>query len=199
MTQIKVGVLVSGEGSLLQAILDEQDARYTVVGVISDRPAIKALARAEAAGVPTVVHAFKDYADRDAFSLAVGETLKGWSIDLAVNAGFMRILSPVYLRTIGVPHMNSHPALLPSFPGAHGVRDALAAGVKVTGTTIHFIDESVDGGPIIAQEAVTIDPDDTEDTLHARIKAVEQRLYPEVLRAFAEGRIIVEGRIVRIR
>lgn len=195
----KVGVLASGEGSLLQAILDEQDDHYAVVGVISDRPSVKALARAEAAGLPAVVHDFKTYPDRDAFSTAVAQTLRGWGVDLAVSAGFMRILSAPFFDAVGAPYMNSHPALLPAFPGAHGVRDALAHGVKVTGTTIIFADTSTDGGPIIAQEAVRVEDDDTEDTLHARIKAVEQRLYPEVIRAFAQGRIATEGRIVRIR
>jgi phosphoribosylglycinamide formyltransferase-1 len=110
----------------------------------------------------------------------------------------MRILSPVYFETIGVPALNSHPALLPAFPGAHGVRDALAWGAKVTGTTIHFVDEEVDHGPIVAQEAVPVLPDDTEGSLHERIKQVEQRLYPEVIRLFAQGRLKVEGRRVHV-
>lgn len=196
---IKVGVLASGEGSLLQAIIDEAGMGYTVVGVISDRQNAKALARADSAGVPAVVHLFGDYADRDAFSLAVGQTLAGWGVDLVVSAGFMRILSRPFFQAVGVPYMNSHPALLPSFAGAHGVRDAIAYGVKVTGTSIIFADESTDGGPIIAQEPVMVEEGDTEQTLHARIKVVEQRLYPEVIRAFAEGRITTDGRSVWIR
>jgi phosphoribosylglycinamide formyltransferase 1 len=196
---MKVGVLASGEGSLLQAFLDDETDAYEIVGVISDRPGVKALARAGGAGVPAVVHDFKSFPDRDAFSLAVATTLTGWGVDLVASAGFGRILSTPFFETVGAPYLNSHPALLPSFPGPHGVRDALAYGVKVTGTTIIFADESTDGGPVIAQEAVIVEDDDSEDTLHARIKAVEQRLYPEVLRAFAEGRISVEGRIVRIR
>lgn len=196
---MKVGVLASGEGSLLQAFLDDPSDVYEVVGVISDRAGAKALARAEGAGVPAVVHDFRSFADRDAFSLAVATTLRGWSVDLVLSAGFARVLSGPFFATVGAPYLNSHPALLPSFPGAHGVRDALAYGVKVTGTTIIVADESTDGGPVIAQEVVRVEDDDTEDTLHARIKAVEQRLYPEVVRAFAEGRVSVEGRIVRIR
>lgn len=196
---IKIGVLASGEGSLLQSILDEQDESYSVVGVISDRPEVKALTRAESAGIPAVVHSFNAFIDRNSFSAAVGGTLRGWGVNLVVSAGFMRVLTTPFFTATGVPYMNSHPALLPSFAGAHGVKDALEYGAKVTGTTIIFADESIDGGPIIAQEVVKIEDDDTVDTLHARIKAVEQRIYPEIIKAFANGRITTRGRAVRIR
>lgn len=199
MSDLRVGVLVSGSGTLLQSILDEQDV-YSVVVVLSDRVGVEGLARAERAGVPTVVVDWADYGkDRRAeFSAACARALREHDVELACNAGFMRILTAEYFEELGVPAMNSHPALLPSFPGAHGVRDALAHGVKVTGTTIHFATPDVDAGPIILQEAVTVRGDDSEDSLHERIKAVERRLYPEAIRLFARGRLKVEGRRVHV-
>jgi len=198
VAKLRVGVLVSGTGSLLQAILDGQDESYEVAVVASDRPGIKGLERAERAGVRTVVVPFPKGEAREIASEKMARALREDDIGLAVNAGFMKILTANYFDVLGVPAMNSHPALLPSFPGAHGVRDAMAAGVKVTGTTIHFATPDVDAGPIIFQEAVEILPDDTEETLHERIKAVEQRLYPEAIRLFAEGRLKIEGRRVHI-
>jgi phosphoribosylglycinamide formyltransferase-1 len=198
VAKLRVGVLVSGTGSLLQAILDGQDESYEVSVVASDRPGIKGLERAESAGVRTVVVEFPKGEAREIASEKMARALRGYDIGLAINAGFMKILTANYFDVLGVPAMNSHPALLPSFPGAHGVRDAMAAGVKVTGTTIHFATPDVDAGPIIFQETVEIVPDDTEETLHERIKAVEQRLYPEAIRLFAEGRLKIEGRRVHI-
>lgn len=199
MSDLRVGVLVSGSGTLLQSILDEQDV-YSVVAVLSDRAGVEALARAERAGVPTVVVDWADYGKdcRTEFSATCARALRSHDVELACNAGFMRILTAEYFDELGVPAMNSHPALLPSFPGAHGVRDALAHGVKVTGTTIHFATPDVDAGPIILQEAVTVRGDDSEDSLHERIKAVERRLYPEAIRLFARGRLKVEGRRVHV-
>lgn len=193
-----MGVLASGTGSLLQAILDGQDEHYTVAVVVSDRPGVRALERAEHAGVPAEVVDFKAHATREAFSDAVTKALASHDVDLVAQAGFMRILSPGYVKAFEGRILNSHPSLLPSFPGAHGVRDALAWGVKVTGTTIHLVDEEVDHGPIVVQEAVLVADDDTEETLHERIKAVEQRLYPQVIRWFAEGRLEVAGRRVHV-
>jgi phosphoribosylglycinamide formyltransferase-1 len=195
-----VGVLASGTGSLLQAILDAQDDLYRVVVVLSDRRGVKALERAERAGVPAVVVDWKAFGPqrRDEFSRACGRALRERGVELACSAGFMRILSPVYFEALGVPAMNSHPSLLPSFPGAHAVRDALSWGARITGTTIHFVDEEVDHGPIIVQEAVAVEPGDTEETLHERVKAVERRLYPDVIRLFARGRLTIEGRRVHV-
>ena len=198
MAKLRVGVLVSGTGSLLQAILDGQDSSYEVVVVASDRPGVLALDRCEAAGVQSVVVEFPKGERREVASEKMARALRSHDVGLAVNAGFMKILTANYFDILGVPAMNSHPALLPAFPGAHGVRDALAAGVKVTGTTIHFATPDVDAGPIIFQETVEILPDDTEETLHERIKAVEQRLYPEAIRLFAEGRLKLEGSRVHI-
>jgi phosphoribosylglycinamide formyltransferase-1 len=198
MTKLRVGVLVSGTGSLLQAILDGQDSSYEVVVVASDRPGVLALDRCEAAGVQSVVVEFPKGEPREVASEKIARALRSYDIGLAVEAGFMKILTANFFDILGVPAMNSHPALLPSFPGAHGVRDALAAGVKVTGTTIHFATPDVDAGPVIFQEALEVLPDDTEETLHERIKKVEQRLYPEAIRLFAEGRLKIEGSRVHI-
>jgi phosphoribosylglycinamide formyltransferase-1 len=200
MAKLRVGVLVSGTGSLLQAMLDEQDERYEVAVVVSDRPGIEALERAARANVPAVVVDWNEYGkeSRPAFSSAVAAALVGHRVGLACSAGFMKILSPNFFGELGVPYMNSHPALLPAFPGAHGVRDALEHGAKVTGATIIFADEGIDTGPIIVQEAVPVLPDDDEASLHERIKVVERRLYVEAIRLFADGRLKLEGRRVHV-
>lgn len=191
-------MLASGTGSLLQAILDAQDETYRVVVVVSDRPGVECLARAERAGVPAIALDFKSFETRDAFSEAVARAEVSHDVELSVSAGFMRILTKPFFDTLGRPAMNSHPALLPSFPGPHGVRDALEWGARVTGTTIHFVDEEVDHGPIIVQEAIAIRADDTEESLHERVKELERRLYPQAIRLFAEDRLKVEGRRVHI-
>ncbi len=195
---LAVGVLASGTGSLLQAILEGQDQWYRVAVVVSDRPGVKALERAQEAGIPVAVVEFASFGSRQEFSAEVARIQREHHVDLSVSAGFARILSPNYFAAVGVPYINSHPALLPAFPGAHGVRDALAHGVKVSGTTIHLCDEGIDTGPIIAQEAVAVADGDTEESLHQRIKEVEQRLYPDVIRLFAQDRIKVEGRRVHV-
>ena len=198
MAKLRVGVLVSGTGSLLQAILDGQDDSYSVVVVASDRPGVLALQRAVQAGVETVIVDFPKGEPREVASANIARALRKHDVGLAVSAGFMKILTANFFDVLGVPAMNSHPALLPSFPGAHGVRDALTWGVKVTGTTIHFATPDIDAGPVIFQEAVDVLADDTEETLHERIKQVEQRLYPEAIRLFAEGRLKIEGSRVHI-
>jgi phosphoribosylglycinamide formyltransferase-1 len=198
VAKLRVGVLVSGTGSLLQAILDGQDSSYEVVVVASDRPGVLALERCEQAGVPSVIVEFPKNEPREVASEQMARALRSHDVGLAVSAGFMKILTANFFDVLGVPAMNSHPALLPSFPGAHGVRDALAWGVKVTGTTIHFATPDIDAGPVIFQEAVEVLADDTEQTLHERIKEVEQRLYPEAIRLFAEGRLKIEGTRVHI-
>lgn len=183
---LRVGVLASGSGTLFQAIADGQDDRYAVSVLVTDRADIPALTRAAKAGIPSVIVDFKAISDRDTFSEHVAKALVEHGVDLVAQAGFMRILTAPYFDLVAPrPILNSHPALLPAFPGAHGVRDALAAGVKITGTTIHLVIPEVDAGPILVQEAVPVLPDDDEDALHERIKAVEQRLYPQVIRTFA--------------
>ena len=194
----QVGVLASGSGTLLEAILAGADT-YEVTSVISDRPGVRALEIARAAGIPAITLPFDEFADRDAFSAAVAEEQMRHGLELSASAGFMRILSEPYFRALGeIPYINSHPALLPAFPGAHGVRDALAYGAKVTGTTIILCDLGTDSGPIIAQEAIDVASDDTEETLHERIKVLERALFPEVIRWFAAGRVKIEGRRVHI-
>lgn len=198
MSALKVGVLASGTGSLLQAILDARDASYEVCVVVSDRPGAGALDRAVRADVPAIVCDFASFGSREEFTGAVVRALTNHGAELVASAGFMRLLSPGYFEAYGGRTLNSHPALLPSFPGARGVRDALAHGVKVSGATIHFMTLDTDSGPIIVQEAVPVRDGDTEETLHERIKEVERRLYPEAIRLWAQGRLKVEGQRVHV-
>jgi phosphoribosylglycinamide formyltransferase-1 len=197
---LPVAVLVSGSGSNLQALLDasadDPDFGARIAVVISDRPGVGALTRATQAGVPVEVVRWGDFLDRESFSVAVCETAERHGARALVLAGFMRILSPVAMARYPNQVINIHPALLPAFPGAHAVPAALAHGVKVSGVTVHFVDDEVDYGPIIAQRSVPVEPDDTEETLHARIQLEEHRLLPQVVKAFAAGRLRVEGRQV---
>jgi phosphoribosylglycinamide formyltransferase 1 len=170
-------VLASGAGTLLQTLLDAgAELPGEVVAVGSDRADAQALDRADRAGTPTFVVPPKAHADRAAWNLALLEATREHRPDLVVCAGFMRILGSAFLDGVGCPIVNTHPALLPAFPGAHAVRDALAHGVKVTGSTVHLVDAGVDTGPILAQEAVSVEAGDTEATLHDRIKITERRL-----------------------
>jgi phosphoribosylglycinamide formyltransferase-1 len=183
----RIVVLVSGVGTLLQALLDaERDGRLcaTVTAVGADRDNIEGLARAERAGVPTFVCPIAG--DRAAWDVAITDRIAAYDPDLVVCAGFMKILGPVFLERFANRTINTHPSLLPAFPGAHAVRDALAAGVKVTGTTVFAIDDGVDTGQIIDQKAVNIDPNDTEASLHERIKEIERRLLVEVINQQAD-------------
>ena len=199
---LRVGVLASGRGSNLQAILDAmRDPQFParVVIVISDRERAAALDRSRAAGIEALWLDPKAFGDREAYDAALVRELTARRVELMCHAGYMRILSPVYCRAFAGRAINIHPSLLPAFPGLHAQRQAIANGVKVSGVTIHFNDEGVDTGPIIAQAAVPVLDDDTEDSLAARILVEEHRLYPEVIRWIAEGRVSVEGRTVRIR
>ncbi|MER6943479.1 phosphoribosylglycinamide formyltransferase [Nonomuraea sp. NPDC000554] len=192
-------VLVSGSGTNLQALLDASaDPAYgaSVVAVGADRDGIEGLARASRADVPTFVERMGDYASRSQWDVAIAERIAAYEPDLVVSAGFMKILGAPTLKNF--PVVNTHPALLPSFPGAHGVRDALAHGVKVTGCTVMLADAGVDTGPIIAQEAVAVLPDDDEHTLHERIKTVERRLLVEIVGRMVREGWTVSGRTVRI-
>lgn len=154
----------------------------------------QATEHAEAAGIEHFRVALKDFPDRAAWDVALTEAIDAFQPDLVVSAGFMKIVGPAFLERFGGRVINTHPALLPSFPGAHGVRDALAYGAKVTGCTVHLVDAGVDTGPILAQEAVTVLPDDDEATLHERIKVVERRLLAEVIAAVATRGIVSDGR-----
>lgn len=197
----RFAVLASGAGTNLQAIVDavasgQIDARPSLV--LTDRPGVQALARAEAAGIPRAVLTFGDFDDREAFTDAVVSEIKASGADFVVLAGFMRILAPAACEAYPNAIINTHPSLLPAFRGASAVAEAIAFGVKLTGCTVHFVDEELDHGPIIAQEAVPVLPDDDEDSLHERIKAVEHRLLPEVVANFAAGRYQVDGRRVAL-
>lgn len=178
----RVVVLVSGSGTLLQALLDAaEDESYgvRVVAVGADRDGIEGLARAERHGIPTFVVRLGDHPDREAWDQALADAIGAHGPDLVVSAGFMKILGEPALSRFRI--VNTHPALLPSFPGAHGVRDAIAHGVKVTGATLFEVDAGVDTGAILAQRAVDVHDDDTEETLHERIKVVERAMLVEEL------------------
>jgi phosphoribosylglycinamide formyltransferase-1 len=195
-----VVVLVSGTGTLLQALLDaaaDPTTPFRVAGVVSDRADAGGLQRARSAGVPTAVVAPKDFPDRAAWDAGVARAVRVFSPALVVLAGFMRILGAAYLGEFGDRTVNTHPALLPSFPGAHGVRDALAHGVKVTGTSVILVDEGTDTGPIVAQCAVEVRDDDDEASLHERIKVVERELLVDVVRRMtAHGWQVTDRKVV---
>jgi phosphoribosylglycinamide formyltransferase-1 len=197
---MRFGVLISGSGSNLQSILDAC-ASGAIAGevavVISNRSDAYGLTRAERAGVPAIFIDPKAYADAGAYNHAIREALELEGVECVVMAGYMKLLGSEVLDAFPMRVLNIHPALLPSFAGAHGIRDAFEYGVKVTGVTVHFASEVFDEGPIIAQEAVAIHPDETLEALEGRLHEVEHRLYPAVLAALAEGRVVVEGRVAR--
>lgn len=187
---LRLVVLVSGSGTLLQALLDATppaDAPWEVVAVGADRGGIEGLARAERAGLPTFIVALRDHADRSAWDAALTAACAAHDPDLVISAGFMKLVGADFLGRFGGRFLNTHPALLPSFPGAHGVRDALAHGVKVTGCTIFEVDAGVDTGRIIDQVAVRVADDDTEATLHERIKVAERALLVTTVTALARA------------
>ena len=194
-------VLVSGSGTLLQALLDatsESDYPVEVVAVGADRDGIEGLARAERAGIPTFVRKVGDHSSREEWDRALTEACAEHEPDLVVSAGFMKLVGSDFLARFDGRYLNSHPALLPSFPGMHGVRDALEYGVRVTGCTLFVVDAGVDTGPILAQEAVEVLPEDDEASLHERIKAVERRLLVGTLQKLALHGWTVQGRKVSI-
>ena len=194
-------MLVSGGGSNLAALLAaHSDPAFgaRVVGVLSDDPTAGGLDVARAAGVATAVVRPADFPDRAAWDLALANAVGVFGPTLVVSAGFMRILGASFLARFGGRVVNTHPALLPAFPGAHGVRDALAYGVRVTGCTVHLVDEGVDTGPIIDQRAVEVLDDDDEASLHERIKTVERALLVDVVGRIAHDGLTVEGRRVRL-
>jgi phosphoribosylglycinamide formyltransferase-1 len=196
---LAIGVLASGRGSNLQSILEacaHPGFPAHVAVVVSDREHAPALERARRARVEALWVDPKDFRDREAFDGALVEELERRRVGLVCHAGWMRILSPAYVRVFAGRALNIHPSLLPAFPGLHPQRQALDHGVKVTGATVHFLDEGVDTGPIVLQVAVPVEPSDTEETLAARILAEEHRLYPAAIRLFAEGRLQIQGRRV---
>jgi len=199
---LRVGVLASGRGSNLQAILDaaaRSDFPARVVVVISDRERAQALDRARARGVPAHWLNPKDFGDRASYDEGLGRLLDEHGVGLVCLAGFMRILTPGFVRAWAGRILNVHPALLPAFPGLHAQRQALEYGVRIAGASVHFVDEGVDTGPIVLQASVPVHADDTEESLSARILVEEHRLYPEAIRLFALGCLSIDGRKVTIR
>ncbi|MDQ4030947.1 MAG: phosphoribosylglycinamide formyltransferase [Actinomycetota bacterium] len=192
--------LVSGTGTLLQALLDAAGPDYpaSVVAVGADRAGAAGLRRAADCGLPTFVVALAEYPDRVSWDAALTEAVAEHRPDLIVTAGFMKILGPAFLERFGGRIVNTHPALLPAFPGPHPVADALAHGVRVTGATMHLVDAGVDTGPILAQRTVEVLPEDTEQRLHERIKAVERRMLVEVVAELVRCGCTVIGRKVSL-
>jgi phosphoribosylglycinamide formyltransferase 1 len=193
-----VAVLASGGGTNLQALLDDPAVGPSVVLALSDRADAGALDRARARSVEAVHVDPTAFADRAAFDRTVLAILHEREIDLVALAGFMRILGPELVGAFRGRMLNVHPALLPAFPGSRAVADALEWGVKVTGVTVHLVDEEVDHGPVVFQEAIEVLPDDDWDALEARVHEVEHRLLPAAVKALAEGRVVVKGRVVRV-
>ena len=194
----RILVLASGSGTLLQSLIDSGSGSFTIVEVIADRDDAHALVRASAAGIPARVVSPRDHPDRDAWNAALDEAMREVAPDWIVCAGFMRILGRAVLESFSGRIINSHPALRPAFAGAHGVRDALQYGVRVTGCTIHLVDAGVDTGPILAQEAVEVLPEDDEDALHERIKVVERHLLLDIVENLSRFGCTVSGRKVTI-
>jgi phosphoribosylglycinamide formyltransferase 1 len=194
--KIDIAVLASGSGTNFQALIDTTDVASHIRIVVSDKPAAGALVRATNAGIETAVVRWQDHPDRDGFSSAIADLVEESGAKGVVLAGFMRVLSSPFIDRFPNRILNIHPSLLPSFPGANAVHDALEHGVKVTGVTVHFVDEKVDHGPVIAQRSVPVESDDTVETLHARIQVEEHDLYPTVVRALVQGDLTVDGRKV---
>jgi phosphoribosylglycinamide formyltransferase-1 len=200
--RLRVGVLASGRGSNFEAILRAVEASrlpVTVAVLVSDRAGARALDIAREHGVEALVIDPREQPDREAHDKAVVAALAERRVGLVCLAGYMRLLGPLFVRRFAGRILNIHPALLPAFPGLHAQRQALEHGVKVSGATVHFVDEGVDTGPIVLQAAVPVREDDTEETLSARILAEEHRIYPEAIRLFAEGRLEIRGRRIVIQ
>ena len=200
---MRVAVLVSGSGTNLQALLDAQLAGALapaeIVVVASNVPGVRALERAGAAGVPAVVVPHREFATRTAFEDALHALLEAHTVEAVVLAGFMRVLTAAFVDRYAGRIINTHPSLLPAFPGTHAARQALAYGAAITGCTVHFVDATLDGGAVIAQRAVPIEPDDDEARLQARIQLAEHALLPSVVNALATGRLSCQGRRVTWR
>jgi len=199
--QVPIGVLVSGSGTNLQAIIDHIEAKRLdakIEVVLSNKADAYGLVRAENHGIATEVLDHKQFPSREAYDQAVVDLLRARGVDLVVLAGFMRLLSPVFVKAYSNRIMNIHPALLPAFPGLHVQKKAVDHGVRFSGCTVHFVNEECDEGPIIIQAVVPVFPDDSEESLAARILKQEHRIYPRAIQLYAEGRLRVEGRRVLV-
>ncbi|XEC95634.1 phosphoribosylglycinamide formyltransferase [Paenibacillus tarimensis] len=201
MAKLKVAVFASGQGTNFQALADAVEAGrldVTIGLLVCDKPSAPVAERARCAGVESWLFSPKEYASREAYETEILAELQRRGIELIVLAGYMRILTPVLVEPYYGRMINIHPALLPSFPGINGIRQALEYGVKLTGVTVHYVDGGMDSGPIIAQRAVEVADGDTEDSLEQRIHAAEQVLLPWVVQQIAEGRVKLDGRKVTI-
>jgi phosphoribosylglycinamide formyltransferase-1 len=201
MPLLKIGILASGRGSNFQSIMDEIESdrlKAEIVLLLTDNPSAFAIERAKKHGVEYLVIQPKEYLSKDAYFMRIADALKKKNVELVVLAGFMKIVGKPLIDAFPNRIMNIHPALLPSFPGLHGQKQALDYGAKISGCSVHFVDEGMDTGPIIIQAAVPVFQNDTEETLSERILKHEHRIYPEAIRLFSEGRIKVEGRKVKI-
>jgi len=199
---INIGVLASGRGTNLQAIIEaikEGKVEGRISIVISDNPDAHALERAEQNNIETRYINFKEFKTREDYDKKIMECLKEKDIDLVVLAGYMRILSSYFIKMYKNRIMNIHPALLPSFPGLHAQRQAVEYGVKISGCTVHFVNEGVDSGPVILQKAVEVKDNDTEESLAERILKEEHQIYPQAIQLFCQGRLIIKGRKVFIK
>jgi phosphoribosylglycinamide formyltransferase 1 len=199
--QVPIGVLISGSGTNLQSIIDAVEAKKLdaqIQLVLSNKADAYGLVRAQNHGIPTEVLEHKGFPSREAYDQTVVDLLRGRGVELVVLAGFMRLLSPVFVKAYSNRIMNIHPALLPAFPGLQGQKKAVEHGVRFSGCTVHFVNEECDEGPIIIQAVVPVFPDDTEETLAARILAHEHRIYPRAIQLYAEGRLHIVGRKVLV-
>ncbi len=197
----RIGVLISGSGSNLQAIIDAVEqgrVNGELVLVISNDPDAYGLVRAANHRIPTAVIVHTDYASREAYDRALVDALQAAGVELVCLAGFMRVITPVFINAFPEKIINIHPALLPAFPGTHGQGQTFAYGTRVAGCTVHFVDDQVDHGPIIIQAVVPVLPDDDEDALAARILRCEHKIYPEAVRLFCDDRLCIDGRKVKI-
>ena len=198
---MKIAVFVSGSGTNLQAIIEAvKDGliKASIALIVSDKKDAYALERAKKSGIETFILSPKGFQSREDYDKEIIKRLKEKNIGLVVLAGFMRLLSSGFVREYKNKILNIHPSLLPAFKGTHGIKDAFESGEKKTGVTVHFVDEELDHGPIILQEAVNIEENDTLDTLGKKIHKVEHKLYPEAIRLFAEGKLKIEGQKVTI-
>ncbi len=202
MSNLRLGILASGRGSNFQSIIDAINSgrlKVEIAALITDNPSAFAIERAKKHGIEYLVMSPKEYSSKDDYFVKIAEQLKKRDVGLVILAGFMRIVRKPLIDTFPNRVMNIHPALLPAFPGLHGQRQALEYGVRISGCTVHFVDEGMDTGPIIIQAAVPVSQDDTEETLSERILKLEHKIYPEAIRLFSEDMIEVEGKSVRIK
>lgn len=199
---LRLGVLASGRGSNFQSIIDAINVKALNAAIeilITDNPSSYAIERAKKHGIPHVYINPKEFTGKDGFFIKIRDELMAKGVELVILAGFMRIVRKPLIDAFRMKIMNIHPALLPSFPGLHGQKQAVDYGARVSGCTVHFVDEGMDTGPIIIQAAVPVHPDDTEESLSERILRLEHRIFPEAIRLYSQERLIIEGRKVKIK